>query len=409
MKSSSFLFTILLTCLALDNAHADWPNFRGPNASGYAGQAADAAALPTALGEQSIAWSADLPGRGISSPIIIGDRLFLTCCSGPADNQNRLHVRCHSTADGSLIWERSFRATGRTMTHKKTCVAAPTMASDGERVFALYSSNDLFALDLDGNLLWTRGLTVDYPNASNSLGMASSPIVADGALICQVENDSESFAIGLDPLTGTNLWKSDRPKTANWTSPTVMDFDGQQIVALQSSRGISGVIPKTGSEVWKYADGASTTPSSAAAGDTLYIPSRGLTAIRPGSKGGEVKPLWRAETQRPGTASPVIIGGTAYTINGAGVITAADTSSGEAKWRARLKGPFSGSPVAIGHYLFVFSEPGVGQCVDLSGEEGKVVGTIELNDTILSTPAIDAANNSVYVRSDKKLWKFSAK
>ena len=101
--------------------------------------------------------------------------------------------------------------------------------------------------------------------------MASSPIVADGALICQIENDSESFAIGLDPATGTNFWKSNRPKAANWTSPTVMDIDGQQIVALQSSRGISGVIPKTGSEVWNYAGGASTTPSSASS--TSSIPS----------------------------------------------------------------------------------------------------------------------------------------
>ena len=122
-----------------------------------------------------------------------------------------------------------------------------------------------------------------------------------------------------------------------------------------------------------------------------------------------MKPLWRAETQRPGTASPIIIKGSAYTINGAGVITAADASSGEAKWRVRLKGPFSGSPVAVGHYLFVFSEAGVGQCVDLSGDEGKVIGTIELNDTILSTPAIDLVDNSVYVRTDKKLWKFSGK
>ena len=144
MKPCYFLLTLLLTGFGLSNARADWLNFRGPNASGFAGAAAESPALPTTLGEDSIAWSADLPGRGISSPIIIGDRLFLTCSSGPADNQNRLHVRCHSTSDGSLIWERNFRATGRTMTHKKTCVAAPTMASDGERVFALYSSNDLF-------------------------------------------------------------------------------------------------------------------------------------------------------------------------------------------------------------------------------------------------------------------------
>ena len=91
-----------------------------------------------------------------------------------------------------------MRATGRTMSHNKTCVAANTPCSDGDRVFALFSSNDLFAFDLDGNLLWLRGLTFDYPNASNSLGMAQSPVVIDGTLVVQSENDSESFAAGLD-------------------------------------------------------------------------------------------------------------------------------------------------------------------------------------------------------------------
>ena len=83
----------------------------------------------------------------------------------------------------------------------------------------LYSSNDLLCLDLDGNLQWLRGLTLDYPNASNSLGMSSSPIVVDGVLVVQVENDSESFAAGINVRTGENLWKLDRPKGANWTSP----------------------------------------------------------------------------------------------------------------------------------------------------------------------------------------------
>ncbi|HTD67604.1 MAG TPA: PQQ-binding-like beta-propeller repeat protein, partial [Candidatus Limnocylindria bacterium] len=169
---SFFISAALLA--ALQFATADWPQFRGPLGNGIA----SAADVPAKLDTNSIAWAADLPGRGLSSPIIIGDRVFVTCSSGP--KQDRLHVICFNAKDGTKRWERRFWATGRTMSHDKTSVAAPTPASDGERIFAIFSSNDLVCLDLEGNLIWIRGLTRDYPNASNSLGMSSSLTVTDG-------------------------------------------------------------------------------------------------------------------------------------------------------------------------------------------------------------------------------------
>src|SRR3954463_3623640 len=140
------LLLITVYCLQLTGAFgSDWPQFRGPGSSA----ASPAAKIPK---KPSIEWSAPLPGRGLASPIIVGDRVFVTCSSGP--KQQRLHVICFNARDGSKRWERQFWATGRTMSHEKTCVAAPTPASDGRRIFAIYSSNDLLCLDLDGNLLW---------------------------------------------------------------------------------------------------------------------------------------------------------------------------------------------------------------------------------------------------------------
>src|SRR6185369_3044945 len=212
--------TLVLLCfLALLQADAgDWRQFRGPQGSGVS----DEPNLPSQLGAQkSIAWKIALPGRGISSPIIVGDRIFVTCSSGA--QQDRLHVICFNAGDGSKRWERQFWATGRTTCHEKTSVAASTPASDGERVYVLFSCNDLVCLDLEGNLIWLRGLTRDYPNASNSLGMSSSPVVTEGVLVVQVESDSEeSFAAGLDALTGVNRWKIKRPNMANWTSPLLL-------------------------------------------------------------------------------------------------------------------------------------------------------------------------------------------
>ncbi len=376
-------------CLTVSLVRADWLQFRGPNATAVSTEAKAPA------DELKIAWAADLPGRGLSAPIVVGERVFVTCSSGPA--QETLHVFCFNAADGSKKWERVMRTTGRTMTHPKTSVAAPTPCSDGDRVFALFSSNDLFAFDLDGNLLWLRGLMFDYANASNSLGMAQSPVVLDGTLVVQSENDSESFAAGLDVVTGRNKWKMDRPKAANWSSATLW----KGAVALQSSKGILAVDPATGKIVWDYSDGASTTPSSVVTGEVMYAVSHGITALAP--EKGAVTQLWRNEKLNPSTASPLVLGGYLYVVNSAGVLIKASVKNGDELWKLRLKGPFSGSPVAVGKRIYAVSERGNFQVIDPEAPEGKVTQEIDFKETVLTTPAI--SGGAVYVRSDGKLWK----
>jgi outer membrane protein assembly factor BamB len=393
------LMLLLMFCLSPAGAGAaDWPQFRGPHGNGIT----EDAQVPAKLDGSSVRWAADLPGRGLSSPIIVGERIFVTCSSGP--KQQRLHVICFNARDGSKRWERQFWSTGRTMSHEKTCVAAPTPASDGQRVFALFSSNDLLCLDLDGNLLWLRGLMRDYPNASNSLGMSSSLAVAEGVLIAMLENDSESFTAGLDVQTGRNRWKLARPKMANWTSPVVLQAPGRPVlVALQSGSGVSAVEPTTGRVVWEYTDGASTIPSATPSGGVLYVPSRGLTALEPGVDGQSPKQLWRSAQLRPATSSPVILRERVFTLNDAGVLTCGATSDGARRWQLRLKGAFSATPVGVGQFLYCINEKGLLQVVDVEAAEGAVVSELDLNQVVLSTPSI--ANGAVYVRSDAKLWK----
>ena len=390
-------FSLFLAgCVALNAA--DWRQFRGPNGNGVA----DETALPTALDPgKSILWKSDLPGRGLSSPIIVGDRVFVTCSSGV--KQQRLHVICFNAADGSKRWERQFWATGRTMAQEKTCVAAPSPASDGERIVAIFSSNDIACLDFDGNLIWFRGLGRDYPNASNSLGMSSSLLVVAGMVVAQVENDSESFTAGLDLRSGVNQWKLDRPRNANWTSPVVLKTGNRELVALQSSKGVTAVEPATGKTVWDYADGASTVPSSAVAGSVLFVPSHGLTALQFGAAGESPKQLWRSAQLRPGTSSPLVLGEKVFALNDGGVLTCGSTATGDRLWQLRLKGPFSASPVAAGQFLYCVNEKGLAQIVDSSKPEGEVVSELDLGETILSTPAI--SGGAIYFRSDGRLWK----
>ena len=400
------LHTTLAALLCLTSPLcADWRQFRGNDANGVA----EGPAAPTTFSDtENMAWKIDLPGRGLSSPIIVGDRVFLTACSGP--RQDRLHVICFSAQDGSELWHRQFWATGRTSSHPKTCVAAPTPCSDGKRVFAVYSSNDAVCLDLEGNLQWCRALALDSPNASNSLGMASSPVVVDDTLCVMVECDAESFTTGLDVENGTTRWKMDRPRRANWTSPGIMrGKDGApDHVLIQSSAGVVAVEPQSGKIVWDYTDGASTTPSLVVSQEVAYVPSHGITALRPSPSGSAVpEMLWRAEGVNPGTGSPLVFKDALYVIAKGGVLNRVDPKDGTKVWQTRLKGDFSGSAVAAGDHLYCFSEDGVGQVITLQDDAGEVTHTHPFGETILCTPAI--SDGALYVRSDKHLWKIAAK
>jgi outer membrane protein assembly factor BamB len=383
-------------------AFGDWRGFRGTESS-----AAATTSAPTKWSDtENIAWKIDLPGRGLSSPILVGDRVFLTASSG--GRQDRLHVLSFDKATGEQIWERQFWATGRTISHPTTCNAAPTPVSDGERIYAFYSSNDLVCIDLDGNLQWFRGLTHDYPNVSNSLGMASSLIVADGVVIAMAENDTDSLTTGVDCLTGVELWKLERPRKANWTSPVHWKGKkpGEDLVLIQSSAGVHAIVPRTGETKWSYDDGASTVASLVVGDGVAYVPSHGVTAIRPGESTPSVAEiLWQEGGLNPGTSSLAVHKGKVYFISDSGVLSCADAKTGKREYQARLpKGHCSGSPIIAGDYLYVFNELGMGIVCDLN-DKGKVVSEHNFDQTILCTAAI--ADGAIYVRSDKTLWKIA--
>jgi outer membrane protein assembly factor BamB len=391
-----------LFAFALTSPASDWPQFRGPGSTGIAADAK----IPA---KPAIEWTTPLPGRGLASPIVIGNKVFITASSGP--KQQRLHVLCFDAETGARTWERQLQATGRTMSHPKTSVAACTPCSDGRRIFALWSCNDLAAFDLEGNLLWLRGLTADYPNASNSLGMASSPIVVGDTVVVMIENDSESYTLGIDARTGRNMWKLDRPKSANWTSPVPFQPDAKAppVVLLQSNAGLLAVDPTSGSRLWEYTEGASTMSSSVVAVGTVFAPSNGITALTPGGNGATPTQLWRSKQINPSTISPLVLDGLLFSVNSAGVIATADAKTGDNKWKLRLTGPFSASPVGAGQRLLLVNEKGLLQIVDFSNGDGILLGEFQLplkaetKELILGTPALSGP--SLFVRTDSALWR----
>ncbi len=373
----------------------DWLQFRGNAANGVSSDAS----VPTELSGETIQWKIDLPGRGLSGPIAVGDRIFLTASSGL--RELKLHTLCFDAKTGKQVWERTSLATGRTICHSKMCVATPTPASDGKRVFSFYSSNDLVCHDLEGNLLWYRGLGFENPNASNSLGMSSSPVVVGSTVIVQVESDAESFAVGLDVESGENKWRLDRPRRANWTSPTVL---GDSVVLLQSSDGLSAVDANSGEEYWSFGDGASTVPSASVVGDLVFIPSNGMTVLKLTDGGKKFEQAWNKTNLRPSTPSPVAMDGRVYTI-GSNAMSCADAVTGEIVWQLRLRGPFSSTPIAANGHLYAFNEKGVAFVIKPGKLKGEVVSQMDLAQTILCTPAV--SDGAIYVRSDASLWKLA--
>ncbi len=380
---------------------ADWAQFRGPDASSVAADAR----LPITWGEgKNVAWRIELSGRGPSGPIVVGDRVFITATSG--FRNTRLHVFCYDASAGDKLWEREFWATGRTSTHPSISVAAPTPASDGNYVYAFYSSNDLFCLDMDGNLVWYRGLAYDYPKTGNDVGMACSPLVVDGVVVVQAESQSEAFAVGVDAATGENCWRVERTRVAGWSSPIAMPGVGNRktAVLLQSRDCLTAHDPRSGDELWRWDAECSSTPSSVFANGVLYAPMGGLTALKLSNESDSPEVLWDAVRMRPGSSSLIVYEGHVYALSGA-ILKCADAATGELRWQLRLKGRHWATPVVAGGYMYCINYDGEARVVKLGGAKGEVVGESTFGEPIHASPAV--AGNAMYVRCDKYLWKIA--
>lgn len=395
------LVIVSISGLMAATVYGDWRQFRGNDQA----SAAPDASLPVEWKDGDIAWKAELPGRAASGPIVVDGKVIVTSASGYRND--RLHVAAFDEATGEKLWHRQFWATGRTLTHSFSSVAANTPASDGEHIYAFFSSNDLICLDLGGNLKWYRGITHEYPDAANDVGMSASPLAVGGSVVVQVENEANSIAMGLDKATGEELWKIDRPRNMNWTSPALLESGGKPLVLLQSSKYLTGHDPATGKEVLRYDEGCSTIVSPVALGENIFVRSGpGMAKLVRKGTTKEFDVLWTQPKLSPESSSAVIHGGLVYAVNRAGVVTAARETDGEVLWQLRLKGPFWATPVLAGDKLYCVNHDGVCQVVQL-GEEGKLLASNELGDKVLGSPAV--ADDALFIRSEKYVWKIGKK
>lgn len=397
------LFTFATTPLSAQQP--GWRGFRGNEATGVSEQKG----LPVEISDtDNLAWKVELPGRGPSGPIVVGDRIFVTCSGGAGEDQ--LYVVCFDVNQGHKLWQRKFRATGRCFCHPLSANAAPTPCTDGESVFAFFSSNDLVCLDLDGNLKWFRGLAVDHPKAGHDTGMSSSPAVYGDTIVCQVENQGDSFVTAIDKNTGATIWEIERARDASWSSPIIFADANQRALCLLNSADRATIVELvTGKTVWEKMGRSNPIPSPSIAGNEIYLPLDGTTAIQLNDD-GSFSERWTSSRATAGSASNVVYNESFYSLARGGVLNCFNVADGERTWQSRVGGQFWSTPIIADDRMYLFAQDGKVSVVALSGsfanDDERVLYTHTFTDEVfLASPAV--SHGAIFIRSDKYLYKFA--
>ncbi len=372
----------------------DWPFFRGPGGNGVAAGTRAPLAWDGASG-RGIAWKVEVPLPGHSSPIVVGDRLFVT----GADERTQ-EIYCFDRRNGALRWRRPLApgTPGVTLQlHPDTGYAAPTAASDGSRVFAIFANGSLGAFDLDGNPLWAESLGVP----ENHYGHASSLITYGSLLIVQWDQSQDARLLAFDGASGHPAWRAPRD-VISWSSPVLVEVQGRAELLVNNNKSVASYDPRTGALLWRSdCLGGEVGPSPAYADGLVFVANDRATAaaVRPG---GDV--IWRYADELPDTASPVATRELVFLATSYGVLVCLEAKTGRPLWTQELPAGCYASPVIVGDRLYVLDLRGVMHVVRVAARfEG--LGTAALGEAAMATPAI--VDGWIYARGERFLYGIS--
>ncbi|HEY7911818.1 MAG TPA: PQQ-binding-like beta-propeller repeat protein [Blastocatellia bacterium] len=421
------LSVCLCLCFIASARGENWPQFRGPNASGVSTSG------PTPLrwdGEKSvnILWKTLLPGFAHSSPVVWDNRVFVTTAvSGDSkssfiakdrgidlSSDNARHawrVYCFDKTSGRVMWERTaHEGVPRARRHVKASQSNSTPATDGRFVVALFGSEGLFCYDVNGKLLWKQDLGILNPgladDRTSEWGHASSPIIYKDRVILQCDGHAQSFIAAYRLRDGKRLWKVERGELPTWSTPVIYEERGRAVLLTNGGRFIRGYDPSTGKELWRFSDGNTEVkmPTPVIANNLAilsggYPQGRPIYAIRPAAQGdislGEGQEsnqfvAWRQPRGSSYTGTPVVYGGYFYICTDNGVLSAYDAKTGERLYQERLgdRGAgFSASPVAADDKLYLASEDGDVYVVK-AGPKYELLSINPMGEPLMATPAI---------------------
>ena len=379
-----------------------WPRWRGPSGQGLA---PDSGYPDTWSDTRNVAWKTPVPGQGNSSPIVWGDRVFITTAY---DGGRRLSLLAFRRSDGQRLWEQ-FAPEGRTQSsHFKNGHASATPVTDGERVYAFFGARGLVAFSFDGQVLWHQ----DLGRLRAYHGSAGSPLLYKDRVILYQDQYSDSFIAAYEASTGRELWRTPRQARVGWGSPIAVRVADHDEIIVHSQRRVYAYDPDTGQELWSCGGSLyEVIPTPVVGYGMVFCPSgrAGPTlAIRPGGRGDvtDTHLVWSSPRGSPFVPSPVLYGEQLYLLNDmASIATSLDARTGERLWQGRLgvarREGFSASPVAADGKVFFTNDDGE-TFVVRAGPEFELLHVNRIGERTLSSPAL--VDGKWYIRTQRNLY-----
>ncbi|MGE0131030.1 MAG: PQQ-binding-like beta-propeller repeat protein [Blastocatellales bacterium] len=426
------IFSLALALCFVSAAQAqNWPSFRGQNASGVTSGATEGGSAPTAWDAEksvNIQWKTPIPGVGHSSPIVWGNRVFITTAissdqspvfeRGPSQSvasatdtsKHVWRVYCLDKTNGRVVWAKTaHEGVPKTKRHVRASHANPTPATDGKHVVAFFGSEGLYCYDFNGTLLWKHDLGVLdggwSPDPKSHWGFSSSPVIYRHLALVQCDTQRNSFIAAYNLKDGREVWRVARDEDTSWSSPTIYEAAGRAELIVSGTKHYRGYDPLTGKELWRLADGADVKiPAPVAAHGLIFLGggsshmrrsfyavragARGEIALRDGAASNE-QIAWRNRAT-PHILTPIVYGDYLYVCGDNGVLTQYQAGTGEEIYRERIGGrgvTFSASPIAADGKLYFASEDG-DIFVVKAGPNYELLARNPMGEVLMATPAI---------------------
>ncbi len=384
----------------------DWIEFRGPGGQGRSAQQN----LPVEWSSDSdnIAWRAPIKGLGWSSPVISKNRIWLTT----AENEGKsLSVLCLDLKTGREVFSKElFRLDKEAKIHKKNSHASPSPILDGDRVYVHFGSQGTACLSTAGEVLWKK-----RQHYKQVHGSGASPVVFENLLILCCDGGDHQYVIGLDKLSGDEVWKTVRPeseyfKKFAFCTPTLIEFNGETQLVSPAANVVCGLNPRDGKLLWSlpYEEGYSVVPRPVYQDSMVYVctgyDSPRLLAIELKASGAKTQASLKWEFGRgaPLNPSPLLVDGLLYVVNDGGIASCRDAKSGEEFWTARLGGKFSASPLYANERIYFLDEQGTTTVV-AAGKTFRQIATNEVGGKTLAS--IVPVSGALLLRTDEFLYR----
>jgi hypothetical protein len=393
-----------LLALAFPASAQDWPGWRGPHRDGTSKETG----FPTRWSsDQGVRWKVPLPGRGYSSPVVFGDRLFLTTC---LEDSGERRLICLDRKEGRTLWDRLVvtAPADPKKKHRLNSFASSTPVTDGRHVWVAFQAvNDfrVFCYDVDGKLVWET-----TPGKFFSVhGFCSSPVLHKDTVIFNGDQDAEAWIVALDKATGAERWRADRPnRTRSYVPPVIFEAAGRPQLVLSGSKCVASYDPDTGKQIW-IIDGPTEqyVANVVYAEDVFFVtggfPKLYVSGIRPDGQGNvtQTHVLWQHQEGASYVPSPVAWGSYFFLVSDTGLATCHEAKTGKQMWKERLGSHHSASPVAAGGYLYFPDDAGATYVVK-AGPAFELVAKNELKEECYASPAL--SRGSLFLRTVKHLY-----